>query len=124
MTARRWLPPALWAALILVLTSIPNPNVGDIGIPGADKLFHGGLYLVLGFLLARATASEPGHRASAPHLVTLFIAVALFGAADEWHQRWIPGRSPELPDWAADIFGALLGIVAARIRLIRREPVT
>ncbi|HJU89650.1 MAG TPA: VanZ family protein [Gemmatimonadaceae bacterium] len=124
MSARRWLPPAIWAALILVLTSIPNPNVGDVGIPAADKLFHGALYLVLGWLAARATAVAPGSSRGPLQVGVLLIAVALFAAGDEWHQRWIPGRSPELRDWAADLFGALLGVAAARFRVLRREPVT
>ncbi len=29
-----------------------------------------------------------------------------FGASDEWHQSFVPGRSAELADWVADTAGA------------------
>jgi VanZ family protein len=114
-------PPALWAALILVLTSIPNLDVGGAGFPGADKLVHGTLYFVFAWLVARAVGTRNGRAAQ---LVQTLVIVALFGALDEIHQHWIPGRSADLLDWGADFLGALLGVVAARLSLFRREPVT
>lgn len=121
MSVRRWLPPLAWAALILVLTSIPNPDVGGVGFPGADKIVHAALYLVLGWLMARAMAAE---RASARRLVAVVALLAIFAAADELHQQWIAGRSAELLDWGADLLGASLGVLAYRLSLLRREPVT
>ncbi|HUF29871.1 MAG TPA: VanZ family protein [Gemmatimonadaceae bacterium] len=118
MSRRRWGPPALWAAFILVLTSIPGPELAPIGafaFPGADKLVHLGLYAVLGALVARAA-----HPASARTLGSLLIGVAAFAAADEWHQRFIPGRSADARDFAADCAGAFAGLVAAT-HLLRRK---
>jgi VanZ family protein len=115
-------PPALWAALILLLTSIPNPDVGSVGFPGADKLVHGTLYLVLGWLVARAAAADPRQRQSLSSFMTILAALALFAALDEWHQQWISGRSADVRDWGADLFGAMVGIAGARIRALRREP--
>jgi VanZ family protein len=120
VSARRWLPPALWAAAILVLTSIPNPDVGSTGFPGADKLVHLVLYLVLGWLAIRAS----GDGAAGARVLSTVVAIALFAAADEWHQRWIPGRGPDLLDWGADVLGGIVGVAAARLLLSRREPVT
>ena len=37
------------------------------------------------------------------------IFAALLGAVDEFHQQWIPGRSMELLDWAADFAGGTAG---------------
>lgn len=121
MSARRWVPPTAWAALILVLTSLPNLDVGGAGFPGADKLVHGGLYLVLGWLLARAIGARRSRRLPLALVVAI---VAIFAALDELHQQWIPGRSAELLDWGADVFGATLGVVASRYLFIRREPAT
>jgi VanZ family protein len=115
------LPPILWAALILVLTSIPTPDVGNVGFPGADKLVHGALYLVLGWLVAIASA-PPG---TARRRIGIILAgLALFAAFDEAHQLWISGRSAELLDWGADILGASLGVVAAQLAFSRRERLT
>jgi VanZ family protein len=124
VSARRWVPPALWAALILLLTSIPNPDVGGVGFPGADKIVHGMLYLVLGWLVARAIAVDPPQRQSVLSFMSLLAGLALFAALDEWHQQWISGRSADVRDWGADLFGAMIGIAAARIRSFRREPLT
>ncbi len=121
MSARRWVPPALWAALILVLTSIPNLDVGGAGFPGADKLVHGSLYLVFAWLVARAVGPRNGRGAQ---LVQTVAIVALFAALDELHQLWVPGRTADLLDWGADVLGALLGVLADRLPLFRREPAT
>jgi VanZ family protein len=41
------------------------------------------------------------------------LCISVFGALDEWHQQFIPQRSMDLLDWAADITGATAGIVLA-----------
>ncbi len=110
----RWLPAAAWAATILVATSWPNPDVPAVG--GGDKLVHAGLYAGLAWLVARA--SQAGHRAAS--LAWVFAGVAAFGAADEWHQQFIPGRSTSAADWAADLTGAALGTAAAAAAAARR----
>ena len=48
------------------------------------------------------------------------IFAALLGAVDEFHQQWIPGRSMEFLDWAADFAGGTAGgfcsaVAASRI---------
>ena len=107
MSARRWLPPVLWAALILVLTSIPAPPVTPGGIPYLDKVAHFLLYAVQGWLVARAL------RTRRPRLlVGAMLGIAAFGALDEWHQQFF-ARSPELLDWIADMIGASVGIAGA-----------
>ena len=42
------------------------------------------------------------------------LAIAAFGAVDEWHQQFIPRRSMSLHDWFADSAGALLGTMMVR----------
>lgn len=118
MTRRRWLPPIAWAAVILTLTSIPAPDfapVGAFAFPGADKLVHAALYGVLGALLARAIGAAPSPRT----LGRVLFGVLLFAVADEWHQRFIPGRSADALDVVADLAGAAVGFAAAA-RLLRR----
>ena len=117
MTSRRWLPPALWAALILVLTSIPSPVEAPGGIPHLDKVVHLALYGALGWLVARALQSR---RPLA--LAAALTAIALFAAIDEWHQQFFT-RTPDLVDWLADVIGASLGLAAA-VRVRDAEPVS
>jgi VanZ family protein len=47
----------------------------------------------------------------------------VLGAADELHQKFIPGRDTELLDWAADTTGGLLGAMTwAAFRSRRKDP--
>ena len=109
---RRWLPPALWAALILVLTSIPALP-GPAGIPHLDKVVHVLLYAGQGWLVTRALRTR---RFGA--LALAFVCIAVFGLLDEWHQQFV-SRDPDLLDWFADMIGASLGIAAAsRVRAV------
>jgi VanZ family protein len=113
--ARRWLPPTLWAVFTLVLTSIPGADLPEVPVGGFDKSVHLALYGTLGFLSVRAAAHA---RRPVGAAVRVLVAVALFAALDELHQRFIPGRSMELFDWVADTLGAAAGgtlaLVAAR----------
>ena len=107
MSARRWLPPALWAAFILVLTSVPSPPEAPGGIPHLDKLVHFVLYAGLGWLSTRALRI---HRPMS--LVVLLMFLVLFAGFDEWHQRFF-ARDPAILDWIADVIGLSAGILAA-----------
>lgn len=117
MTARHWLPAAAWLAVILTLTSIPNPDVPRV-VPGGDKVVHLIMYGVLGLLVGRAL----GHgRRTAGRLVAAFAALVLLAAADEWHQRYIPGRSASVGDWVADSAGAAISLLLVGAHWRRRE---
>jgi VanZ family protein len=107
VSARRWLPPALWAALILVLTSVPAPPDVSGGIPHVDKLVHLLLYAGEGWLVTRAL------RTRRPRLLAAaLLGIAAFAAFDEWHQRFLV-RDPSILDWIADMIGAVIGMAAA-----------
>jgi VanZ family protein len=118
---RRWVPPLLWAVFILVLTSIPGSAVPDVGdVPsGTDKLVHGTIYGILGFLTARALR-EPGARRPWRHYLLALLGIAVLALLDEWHQTFIPGRDMDLFDWVADVVGATIGM-SAGVLLRRRE---
>jgi len=110
VSSRRWLPPTLWAALILILTSIPGSHIPVLPFRNFDKVVHLTIYGVLGWLTARAWLN--GSRATALAFLAIG-AISFFGAMDEWHQQFIPQRSMDFLDWAADTTGATLGIILA-----------
>jgi VanZ family protein len=116
VSRRLWLPPVLWAAFILVLTSIPGQRLPHVSIEGIDKVVHLFCYGVLALLSFPAVAARHGAARAA---VTVLLSIALFGALDEWHQQFIPDRSMDLLDWLADTFGGFLGVMAALV-LARR----
>ncbi|MBD3292074.1 MAG: thioredoxin [Armatimonadia bacterium] len=104
-----WTPPVVWAGIILVGTSlpkVPGPNV-----VGIDKVSHLVAYGILGVLLVRGFRYCQCWRYGRAAAWTLIVG-GLFGAFDELHQSWIPGRSTDLLDFAADFAGLTLAVAA------------
>ena len=100
---RAYLAAALvYMAAIFALSSLPG---NEVGIPPPwDKLAHLVEYALLGFLLGRGTQKPP----------LAFALAALYGASDEVHQAFVPGREACLSDWLADALGAALGALLSR----------
>ena len=71
------------------------------------------VYAILGLLVARAQNVVPRRFAQ---LAAIVIGVSLFGAMDEWHQGFIPGRFPDVRDWMADTVGGIAGATAFTLR--------
>lgn len=111
-----WIPPAVWAGLILLLSAQPSSRLPPSGIPGADKLVHAAIYAVLGALVARAALGAGIRRGVA--LILAAGGAAAFGLFDEWTQQFSAGRFPDLADAGADTVGAVLG---AGLVLLRRR---
>jgi VanZ family protein len=119
--ARRW--AVAWGVLLLALTSWPRPPEvpGLSGIPGFDKLVHFTLYGGEAFFLY-ASISWPGKAVfSLLRALAVTGSMAVWGAVDELHQHWIPGRSMDGDDVAADVSGAGLGALVASA-MSRRPP--
>ncbi|HLO68844.1 MAG TPA: VanZ family protein [Holophaga sp.] len=86
-----------------------------------DWLAHGGAFAALGLSLEWAARNTwrglPVYRR---HLA-IFLLVSLYGALDEVHQSFVPGRSPDVMDWAADTLGGGLGLVLSCLPLLWRR---
>ena len=53
------------------------------------------------------------------HSLLVITMVSVIGAADEFHQRFLPGRSADLEDLAADIFAAV--VIVTLLEYARRR---
>ena len=96
-------------ALVYYSSSIRGEDIPKIDIPNIDKLFHFVEYFILGALLVRAFANS-SDKANFKLILLLSILIAsIYGALDEFHQRFIPGRSPEIFDIFSDIIGSFSG---------------
>ena len=103
----RWLPVALWLALIFTLSSIPlNDHVVRL-FRHQDKLIHVIEYGILGSLLVRAVFVPGGPLLRYWGCIA---AAVLVGAADEVHQSFVPGRMMDWRDLLADTTGAFIFI--------------
>src|SRR5436853_6448862 len=70
LSVRRWLPPLLWAGVILVITSLPGSAVPSALAP-YDKVVHFGMYGVFAASLAHQAMPQMGAWRG------MFIALAL-----------------------------------------------
>lgn len=109
MLRRLWLwgPAIAYMAVIFYESSLT-----DAPLPGgmSDKVAHAMGYAVLGGLVARAVAGGfllPLSLVSA--LLSAVISV-VYGATDEWHQRFVPGRTADIRDLLADTIGAVAAV--------------
>jgi VanZ family protein len=98
---RKFLWPALVAATIFFASS--HSAVAAPGIHNFDKIAHFSVYGLLATLLVRL-----GHGPRA--IAFALLLTSLYGASDEWHQSYVPGRSSEVADWCADTLGGALAI--------------
>ena len=111
-------PALAWAALIFLASHRAWPLPVAPPFPHADKAVHALIFGLLAALTARALrAAGWGVRRA---LWTAVLAASLYGALDEWHQSFVPGRDADPRDWAADTAGALLGAALA-VGLPRRR---
>ncbi|MBI4540021.1 MAG: VanZ family protein [Gemmatimonadetes bacterium] len=99
-----WGPAAAWAVVLFFLSQQGDLGKSDL-FAHADKLAHLSLYAVLGATLAWGRGWR---RSPIPHWL-LVLAGVLYGASDELHQSWVPGRSPSAVDLVADGLGVIVG---------------
>ena len=111
---KNWGPPVLYMALIFAISSMEQPPLPmpEFEWLTIDKLYHFIEYAILGGLLARAfVKAKPS--VVPPQLVWYIAALLsiLYGASDEWHQTFVPGRFATLADWVADVLGSIAGVL-------------
>jgi VanZ family protein len=103
-----WLPLLAWMALIAYLSSqsnLPHPesSVLDLVLSSAA---HVALFGVLSILAVRAFGES--RRA---WFAALWLTL-IYGLLDEFHQYFVPGRTPDTLDVACDAAGAILALWA------------
>ncbi len=102
-----WLTLA-YAAVILIISSIPDLSAPELGFKNQDKLYHFIEYGVFSvFLFFSLLNSSRDFLKKNVLIISIFIG-ASFAVLDEIHQRFIPGRSADILDFAADFLGVAL----------------
>jgi VanZ family protein len=122
-----WTPVILQMIAIFFISNIPNLTEIPGGI--SDKTGHFIGYAILGACLLRALAggSRTGVNGATAGLAWLFST--LYGATDETHQLFVPGRSASLLDLLADAIGGaavvllIWGAAAWIARMAKRREV-
>ena len=103
-----WTAVGLWLVLQLTLTSLPGNDIPVSTPHPIDWIGHFGMYFGLGFLMARAGVLRGW---SVRRMAVVAALLSVFGALDELHQLFIPGRDCELGDWIVDSLGGAGGVL-------------
>ena len=102
-----WSLTAAWAVLIAIGALIPIPSAASQQVGWLDKPIHLCEYLVFAWCLVRA-----GDASMYPHATTFAIALlasTTWGFLLEGLQMWLPYRSAEWADVAANLIGSIAG---------------
>lgn len=120
-----WVLVILWCLIIFGLTASPSSTAENTGVvlkqathaPTKQlkplniiirKTAHITLFGVLALLLFKATKYNT---------LLAFSLATIYGASDEWHQMFVPNRTPSLSDVAIDSTGVLLTLAIVSLWL-------
>jgi VanZ family protein len=107
----------LYAAAIFFVSGRPAPTELPGGV--SDKQGHLAAYGGLSVLTLRALAGGVWSGVTASRAVSAALLATAYGGSDELHQRFVPDRTADPADLAADAVGAWAG--AAIVWLIARR---
>ena len=104
---RVWGPAATLMAAFFFVSATPGPPP----LPGSvsDVTAHFLAYALLGAALLRGVAGAEWSRVGVGGACLAAALGAAYGVTDELHQSFVPGRTPELRDAAADALGSAAG---------------
>jgi VanZ family protein len=119
-----YLLPAVGYAVLIFALSSSSLDIEELRpVFEYDKLLHLVEYYILGYLLMRVfTTSLDSSRAEKAVLATILVGT-LYGASDEIHQYFVPGRDCNLFDFLFDAAGATLAAVTFPFVRHRLGPV-
>jgi VanZ family protein len=122
----RWLPSVVWMGVIFCLSSQTGDNLGS-WLPVFQQFvpwmqgFDWG-HFVAYFLLALTFAWALAVRKFTWKEKLAVIALSvLYGVTDEFHQSFVPGRSPDIHDLRNDGIGAALAVLFLSIPFVKRR---
>jgi len=116
------LPAILWGALIFTLSSIPGDSFPTLPFTISDKIVHGGIFFVFCYLVYRALRNQTRFPKLSAHSLSIsLLFTALYGALDEFHQLYTPGREADILDFLADSVGGCIFAVVLVIAHIRHK---
>jgi len=105
-----YIPLAIYWIILFTATSLPIERLPSVGFN--DKINHFLAYFILAVLVNLTLIYQRKSRflfQKAP-IVTIIIGL-LYGAFDELHQIFVPGRFAETLDWMADGLGTIVGVL-------------
>ncbi|MCB5245387.1 MAG: VanZ family protein [Candidatus Cloacimonadaceae bacterium] len=100
--------PVGWLVLIWIVSSIPSQKLPSQKIFNIDKIAHFTEYFLLA-LLVNSSFRERNLRKK--NIWWIYLALFIIAGLDEYHQRFIPGRSVCIEDYLANASGLAVGLI-------------
>lgn len=110
---RYHLPPIVWAAVIFIESSIQGEQIPSTPT-GSDKLVHILIFFIFCWLVSRSLGQVSSVLINKMKFFLSVVATIMYGFSDEFHQLYVPGRSADIYDVAADAAGAILFVLIAK----------
>ncbi|MGI5097280.1 VanZ family protein [Treponema socranskii] len=88
--------------------------------PGMDKVLHAFAFGCFAFSFSYWLGRDMWKSKPAVCVLIVCIAAACYGASDEIHQMFVPGRDASVYDWIADCTGALAASLL-RTAIVRKK---
>jgi VanZ family protein len=98
-----WFPVVVYGAIIFYLSSRPALHISH------DKTAHLFEYAILGFFISRGLLRSFSSNLKWIVILALVFS-AFYGATDEFHQYFVPGRDCSGWDLLVDVMGSFIGV--------------
>ncbi|MCE1165279.1 MAG: VanZ family protein [Bacteroidetes bacterium] len=116
------LPFWLFAAAIFAESSIPGDRLPEIAFKVSDKVIHLAIFLVLYIVAARMFSFQNKYTFLKKNfLISALVVTAIYGAADEFHQFFVPNRSCDFFDFVFDVLGGITGLILLYYTFYKRK---
>ena len=105
------LPWQIMVVVLFILSSISGEDLSQYTFAISDKLIHFLVFGILGILMFRSfsVSLRPGIRKNA--IILAIVLASIYGAIDEIHQLYVPGRFASVGDWFADTLGIIVMVL-------------
>lgn len=122
---KRWIPAVIGMAAIFYFSSRTGDDLNGLlpffhlilpSMAGFDWGHFVAYYLLAWCFLWAVTSGKPGWKS----MLLVILLCFLYGITDEFHQRYVPGRSPDLSDLRNDTIGAALAMATVCLPPVRR----
>ncbi len=122
----KFLPGIAWFFIVLVLTCLPGKDIPKIGWLDKiyfDKWVHIGLFGGLTFWFCWPFYKSVIYaKQRLYYFIAIAIASSIWGLCIEFIQKYfIPGRTYDLLDWAADSVGCLIAFIFCNRFFIKND---
>lgn len=109
------------ALSIFMLSSRSKLPLPDSALfPGMDKILHAFAFGCFAFSFSYWLGRDMWNSKPAVCVFIVCVVAACYGASDEIHQMFVPGRDASVYDWIADCIGALAASLL-RTAIVRKK---